>query len=104
MRYKPKNIAALHIALGGPRAKLLLQPMALLKHITNLKGPPAEPPVDLPVSALRRSSALRWFSAMASSDGSTVRPNMWAVALLMTSSNLVDCTTGRSSPLRIRPV
>jgi hypothetical protein len=35
-------------------------------------------------------------SALASSDGGTVRPNMRAVVLLMTSSNLVDCTTGKS--------
>jgi hypothetical protein len=45
-------------------------------------------------------------SAMASSDGGTVRPNMRAVVLLMTSSNLVDCTTGKSpgfAPLSTRP-
>jgi hypothetical protein len=35
-------------------------------------------------------------SAMARSDGGTVRPNMRAVVLLMTSSNLVDCSTGKS--------
>ena len=43
-------------------------------------------------------------SAVASSDCDTVRPSMSAVCALMTSSNLVDCTTGRSaafSPLRI---
>jgi putative tryptophan/tyrosine transport system substrate-binding protein len=37
----------------------------------------------------------------------TVRPRVLAVLRLMTSSNLVDCTIGRSagfSPLRIRPV
>ena len=45
-------------------------------------------------------------SAMASSDGGTVRPSICALWVLMTSSNLVDCTTGRSvgfSPLRMRP-
>src|SRR6516165_4597029 len=45
-------------------------------------------------------------SAMASSDGGTVRPNIRAVSALMTSSNFVACTTGKSagfSPLRIRP-
>src|SRR6185295_15283373 len=45
-------------------------------------------------------------SAMASSDGGTVRPNMRAVVLLMTSSNLVDCSTGKSpglAPLSTRP-
>src|SRR3954447_26447459 len=46
-------------------------------------------------------------SARASSDGGTVRPSILAVSTLMTSSNLVACTTGRSAtlaPLRIRPV
>src|SRR5262245_42498428 len=45
-------------------------------------------------------------SAMASSEGGTVRPNMRAVVLLMTSSNLVDCITGKSpglAPLITRP-
>jgi hypothetical protein len=45
-------------------------------------------------------------SAVASSVGGTVRPNMRAVSALMTSSNLVACTTGKSagfSPLRMRP-
>ena len=45
-------------------------------------------------------------SAVASSVGGTVRPNALAVFRLMTNSNLVGCTTGRSpglSPLRIRP-
>jgi hypothetical protein len=32
------------------QAMVLLQPMALLKHITRLKGPPDEPLVDLPGS------------------------------------------------------
>ena len=46
-------------------------------------------------------------SARASSVGGTVRPSILAVWALMTSSNLVDCTTGRSAgfaPLRMRPV
>jgi hypothetical protein len=46
-------------------------------------------------------------SAMVRSDGGTVRPSMRALWWLMTSSNLVDCTTGRSAgfaPLRTRPV
>src|SRR5262249_47525720 len=45
-------------------------------------------------------------SATASSLSGTARPSMWAVEALMTSSNLVDCTTGRSAglaPLRMRP-
>ena len=46
-------------------------------------------------------------SAVASSDDGTVRPRMRAVTTLMTSSNLVACTTGKSagfSPLRMRPM
>src|SRR5262249_20209732 len=46
-------------------------------------------------------------SALASSCGGTSRPSALAVCRLMTNSNLVDCTTGRSAgfaPLRIRPV
>src|SRR5262245_8385848 len=45
-------------------------------------------------------------SAMARSEDGTVRPNMRAVVLLMTSSNLVDCSTGNSAgfaPLSTRP-
>src|SRR5262245_39274029 len=45
-------------------------------------------------------------SAVASSLSGTVRPSILAVSALMTSSNLVDCTTGRSAglaPLRMRP-
>ena len=41
-----------------------------------------------------------------SSVSGTVRPSILAVSALMTSSNLVDCTTGRSAglaPLRMRP-
>ena len=46
-------------------------------------------------------------SATESSDGGTVSPSILAVSALMTSSNLVDCTTGNSAgftPLRMRPV
>jgi hypothetical protein len=46
-------------------------------------------------------------SASASSVGGMSIPTPLAVARLMTSSNLVGCSTGRSagfSPLRIRPV
>src|SRR5215471_6876685 len=45
-------------------------------------------------------------SARASNIGGTSRPNILAVWALMTSSNLLDCTTGRSAglaPLRTRP-
>jgi len=46
-------------------------------------------------------------SAMASTLDGIVRPSALAVLRLITSSNLVGCTTGRSagfSPLRMRPV
>jgi hypothetical protein len=45
-------------------------------------------------------------SAVASSDGGTVRPSTRAVWWLMTKSILFDCTTGNSAdfaPLRMRP-
>ena len=45
-------------------------------------------------------------SAMASTPGGMVRLSTLAILRLITNSNLVDCTTGRSegfSPLRIRP-
>src|SRR5262249_35801969 len=45
-------------------------------------------------------------SAMLSSVGETLRPSNRAGGRLMTSSNLLDCTTGKSAglaPLRIRP-
>ena len=45
-------------------------------------------------------------SAVVSSDGGIVRPSVFAVFRLITNSNFVGCTTGRSagfSPLRIRP-
>ena len=46
-------------------------------------------------------------SARASSVGGTSMPSALALGRLMTSSNLVDCTTGKSAglvPLRMRPV
>src|SRR5262249_52999487 len=45
-------------------------------------------------------------SARASTDGGMVRPRALAVLRLMTSSNFVGCSTGRSAglaPLRILP-
>jgi len=45
--------------------------------------------------------------ATAGSVGGTSRPSARAVGRLMTNSNLLDCTTGRSAglaPLRILPV
>jgi hypothetical protein len=41
---------------------------------------------------------------MASSDGGTVRPSIRAVWALMTSSNLLDCTTGKVADDSVRPV
>ena len=38
-------------------------------------------------------------SALASSDGGTVRPSVLSVFILITSSNLVGCSTGRSEGL-----
>jgi hypothetical protein len=57
------------------------------------------------IGALRKVYSIT-LSAMASSDGGTVRPSAFAVVRLMASSNLVDCITGilaGFSPLRIRP-
>src|SRR5262245_54940458 len=48
--------------------------------------------------------SITW-SVRASSDGGIVRPRAFAVLRLITSSNLVGCSTGRSpglAPLRIR--
>src|SRR5262245_24408615 len=55
---------------------------------------------------MRRAPIVYWMtsSARASSDGGMVRPSALAVLRLMTSSNLVGCSTGRSAglaPLRI---
>ena len=66
-------------------------------------GHAAAPPSSVMNS--RRSHSIT-SSARASSVGGTSRPSAFAVLRLMTSSNLVDCCTGRSagfSPLRIRP-
>ena len=38
-------------------------------------------------------------SARRSNEGGTVRPSAFAVFMLMTSSNLVGCSTGRSEGL-----
>jgi hypothetical protein len=46
-------------------------------------------------------------SAPVSSAGGMVRPSAFAVLRLMTSSNLIDCSTGKSAglaPFRILPV
>ena len=73
-------------------------------------APAARPPrhrAAKPRNELARSHHWITSSAVANSVSGTVRPSALAVARLMTSSNLVDCTTGRSAglmPLRILPV
>ena len=60
-----------------------------------------------PLSAQQRTSAAYYSItslARTSNDGGTVRPSALAVFMLMTTSNLVGCSTGRSAgfaPLRI---
>src|SRR5262245_33094179 len=59
------------------------------------------------LAALQRRDHSITSSASASSRSGTVRPSALAAFKLITSSNLVDCITGRSagfSPLRMRPV
>ena len=50
---------------------------------------------------MRRASIVYWMtsSARASSAGGIVRPKALAVLRLMTSSNLVGCSTGKSAGL-----
>jgi hypothetical protein len=71
-------------------------------------------PASCPLGDLSRCSkvpdkTLRYSitsSAVESSVGGTVRPSSLAVCTLITSSNLLDCMTGRSAglaPLRMRP-
>src|SRR5262245_26095618 len=46
-------------------------------------------------------------SAIANTPGGTTSPSAFAVFMLITSTNLVGCITGRSaglSPLRMRPI
>ena len=65
----------------------------------------------VPQAAVGRRSKLHRYSitssAAASSLSGTVRPSILAVEALMTSSNLLDCTTGKSAgfaPLRMQTV
>src|SRR5215475_2017934 len=56
-------------------------------------------------NSTRRSKRTTLFDHLVSVGG-TVRPSIRAVAVLITSSNLVACTTGKSAgfaPLRMRP-
>jgi hypothetical protein len=74
-----------------------------------MDSPTLIPPIrELLLASLRKSRAPAFFSssAIASSDGGTVRPSILAACALMTSSNLLACTTGKSAgfaPLSIRP-
>ena len=66
--------------------------------------PSARPRLDLAILGETPHSITS--SARASSDGGISRPSARTVLRLITSSNLVDCITGRSAglaPLRIRP-
>ena len=65
----------------------------------------------VPLSAVSRCSKKKRYSITSSASNcielGTASPRALAVFRLMTSSNLVDCITGRSegfSPLRIRPL
>ena len=80
---------------------------------------PLPPAADMPAHLLGQPSARTGLmhrskqplysitsSAVASSCGGTVRSSIMAVWALITSSNLLDCTTGKSAglaPLRMRP-
>src|SRR5262249_47055228 len=52
-----------------------------------------------PVDSTDRSHGWITSSARSSSDGGIVSPRVFAVLRLMTSSNLVGCSTGRSAGL-----
>ena len=95
-------------AVHGPQAEAVPVPrepdgrqLRRLLRARRERPPAAAPPSSVMNS--RRSHSIT-SSARASSVGGTSRPSAFAVLRLMTSSNLVDCTTGRSagfSPLRI---
>src|SRR5215510_6342188 len=67
----------------------------------------SDPPLSLPLRPMRVHGMGHWITsfARASSDGGIVRPRALAVLRLMTSSNSVGRSTGRSAglaPLRIK--
>jgi hypothetical protein len=87
---------------------------ALERHVRSTlhnRPPQAAPPCPFrATNRLMHRSNWRLYSitssARASSAGGMVSPRVLAVFRLMTSSNLVDCTTGRSTgfaPPTIRP-
>jgi hypothetical protein len=81
---------------NGPSARCLL-------------SPDSDQTADIPVRQLRATSGLMHrskqpghsitSSAIASMPGGMARPSTFAVLRLITSSNLLDCTTGRSAGL-----
>src|SRR5262245_27693215 len=93
-----------YVAHLGPPAMSAFLPLLGDKRASNAPSPgvpiydytrrAAEQRYEL--AALHRCNHSITSSAMATSDGGTVMPNMRAVVLLMTSSNLVDCSTGNS--------
>src|SRR5579864_8787419 len=91
------------VALGkGPKHADPPHPVTLLRPCPHRPhGRAAKPRKELPPF---HSITL---SAMVRSVGGTSMPRALAVPVLMTNSNRVDCTTGRSAglaPLRILPV
>jgi hypothetical protein len=104
---------------GGPFECLLRSDSVIRRCRLNVRFAP--PKADLNASSRhvaqvpkaavsRRSNRCSYSitsSAVASNLSGTVRPSILAVEALMTSSNLLDCTTGKSAgfaPLRIWPV
>ena len=73
------------------------------------KAYPERPPVGAnsrPERMQQKETYSITSSAATSSLSGTVRPSILAVRALMTSSTLLDCTTGKSvglAPLRMRP-
>jgi hypothetical protein len=77
-------------------------------HATDANGPIASERI-VPTEWHDLTLVFYWItsSARASTDGGIVRPSVFAVLRLITNSNLVGCSTGRSAglaPLRIRSI
>jgi hypothetical protein len=110
-----------YCAAGFDPAHVRVGSITSHRHASNARGMSAMPPratksvhrSDPPLRANRRhmhrSKDSRYSitsSAVASSLSGTARPSIRAVEALMTNSNLVGCTTGKSAglaPLRMRP-
>jgi len=83
----------------------VLDPDGRLEKRTSAHGSKVPIPVVSRCSTRTRYSITS--SAATSSLSGTVMPSILAVEALMTNSNLLDCTTGKSAgfaPLRMRPV